>query len=282
LPAEDAPHQPASVAAAENEPARFARNARLSRSGWANIVFVALTSLGGLFCVFYFFNGAELLRAALSWPREYLYRRPGALAQSGMDDKFQRASGPGWPLTQDSETSSGPFGRVSGMNLGPAPAFTSPSAGANIGLVSATPSAPFSNAGSLINQLGVPLPGADGLMQTFNRAVDDLARAGQLDARRTVVVVQTVAKETRQRGSSTGKNATRRVQNAANATSQGFSHDSGQAATSSAAQNQTNSAVKTTNNASQQTFNSIRGMSSRPMGGLGAVHAPVSLPGGRR
>lgn len=48
----------------------------LSRSTWANIVFVAIASLGGLVCAFYFFNGAEVLRAAASWPGEYLYPRP--------------------------------------------------------------------------------------------------------------------------------------------------------------------------------------------------------------
>ena len=48
----------------------------LSRSTWANIVFVAIASVGGLVCAFYFCNGAEVLRAAASWPGEYLYPRP--------------------------------------------------------------------------------------------------------------------------------------------------------------------------------------------------------------
>src|SRR5437762_13770650 len=54
----------------------FARNVRLSRSTWTNIVFVAIASAGGLDCAFYFFNGAELLRAAGAWPSEFLYQRP--------------------------------------------------------------------------------------------------------------------------------------------------------------------------------------------------------------
>ena len=48
----------------------------LSRSAWANIVFVAIAALGGMACAFYFFNGAEVLRAAAAWPAEFLYPRP--------------------------------------------------------------------------------------------------------------------------------------------------------------------------------------------------------------
>jgi hypothetical protein len=54
----------------------FLRGVRLSRSTLTNIVFVAIASVGGLVCAFYFFNGAEVLRAAASWPSEYLYPRP--------------------------------------------------------------------------------------------------------------------------------------------------------------------------------------------------------------
>lgn len=54
----------------------FLRGLGLSRSAMANIVFVAIASFGGLVCAFYFFNGAEVLRAAASWPSEYLYPRP--------------------------------------------------------------------------------------------------------------------------------------------------------------------------------------------------------------
>src|ERR1700736_286698 len=54
----------------------FARGVRFSRSTWTNIFFVAIASVGGLFCAFYFFNGGELLRAAAAWPNEFLYPRP--------------------------------------------------------------------------------------------------------------------------------------------------------------------------------------------------------------
>src|SRR5438105_1603788 len=54
----------------------FLRGVGFSRSTWANVVFVAIASVGGLVCAFYFFNGGELLRAAASCPSEYLYPRP--------------------------------------------------------------------------------------------------------------------------------------------------------------------------------------------------------------
>jgi hypothetical protein len=53
--------------------------ARLGHSGWANIVFVTIASAGGLACAFYFFNGADLLRAAAGWSREFLYPQPSVL-----------------------------------------------------------------------------------------------------------------------------------------------------------------------------------------------------------
>jgi hypothetical protein len=66
------------------------RDLRLSRSAWANIVFVAIASVGGLVCAFYFFNGGELLQAAASWPREYLYPRPVSAEQLALAQELTR------------------------------------------------------------------------------------------------------------------------------------------------------------------------------------------------
>src|SRR2546429_9962269 len=44
------------------------RGEGLSRSTWTNIVFVAIASVGGLVCAFYFFNGGEVLGAAAAVP----------------------------------------------------------------------------------------------------------------------------------------------------------------------------------------------------------------------
>ncbi len=54
----------------------FLRDLGLSHSTWANIVFVTIATAGAIGTAFYFFNGAEVLRAAASWPGEFLYPRP--------------------------------------------------------------------------------------------------------------------------------------------------------------------------------------------------------------
>ena len=66
----------------------FANAVRLSRPTWTNIIFVALASLGGLFSAFYFFNGADVLRAVAAWPNEFLYSRP--VSTERIDTKVQR------------------------------------------------------------------------------------------------------------------------------------------------------------------------------------------------
>ena len=54
---------------------------QLGRSEWTNIGFVSASVVGALVCAFYFFPGAELVRSALAWPGELLYRRPLLLPQ---------------------------------------------------------------------------------------------------------------------------------------------------------------------------------------------------------
>jgi hypothetical protein len=66
----------ASVTPLDKKTSVFAGRVRFSRSTWTNIFFVAIASIGGLVCAFYFFNGGELLRAAAAWPNEFLYPRP--------------------------------------------------------------------------------------------------------------------------------------------------------------------------------------------------------------
>jgi hypothetical protein len=49
--------------------------------------------------------------------------------------------------------------------------------------------------GSLLNQLNVPPPGGDALLQSFNKAVDNMVRATALFANSTTVVVQKTVKQ---------------------------------------------------------------------------------------
>src|SRR5437868_2296515 len=82
----------------------FARGFGFTRSTWSNIVFVAIASVGGLVCAFYFFNGGELLRAAASWPSEFLYPRP--LATEKID--IAQQPNPIDQFTRDETSSSQP------------------------------------------------------------------------------------------------------------------------------------------------------------------------------
>lgn len=54
----------------------YIRDIGLSHATWANIVFVSIAAVGAIGSAFYFFNGAEVLRAAAAWPNEFLYSRP--------------------------------------------------------------------------------------------------------------------------------------------------------------------------------------------------------------
>src|SRR5438105_4162088 len=91
-----------SAAAPANPTTSFwLRGVGLSRSTWTNIVFVAIASVGGLVCAFYFFNGGELLRAAAAWPNEFLYPR------SLCTDKIEAIQHTD-PVDQFSENANGP------------------------------------------------------------------------------------------------------------------------------------------------------------------------------
>src|SRR3984893_12940917 len=200
---------------------------RFDRSSWANIAFVAVTVVGGLFCAFYFFNGAELLRAAAAWPREFLYSRPFGVVGNGKIDKLNSADDPASPFGEKSPASSkgDPFSKVGLPGLNQPPAFGSPTAGSftsPAGPVS-SPAIPPSlpslppplNPGPLLGGLN-PFPaGTDALSQAFNKAVADLQRISNLNARRTVVVVETAPSAARVRAAKAAQNAKRAAQIAA-------------------------------------------------------------------
>jgi hypothetical protein len=266
----------------QNGIARLAAALRLGRLAWTNITLVLVTSCGGLFCAFYFFNGAELLRAGAAWSREFLYPRP-ALTQNGKIDLHLNAGDQASPITENYRTprdrDGNPFRRnVGSLYPNPSSASTSPGPGATSPLAG-----PFANAGSLLNQLNLPAPGGDALLQAFNRAVTDLARANSLDAHRTVVVVQTPASQSQQRTSTGAKSAAQRTKNAATKSNvQQTTHNSAQTSPATATQNQAATAVRSANNISQQTMGAVRGMTSSPMSGMGSVRAPAGSLGGRR
>ena len=176
---EDAPRdEPAQTALVADEPVKLATGSRLNRFTWRNIIFVALTLVGGLLCAFYFFNGNELLRAAEAWTGEFLYPRPAIITLSrDLDHSGEQASEPSMSVAGSADQGGDPFSRTSGL-LTLAPPWTIGLAGAGAGLPR---TANIPNAGSPLHQLGFPAPGGDALAQLFNRAVAELGRPSASD-----------------------------------------------------------------------------------------------------
>jgi hypothetical protein len=162
---------------------------RLHRSDRTTLLFAVFVFAGGFFCAFYFFNGGEFLRAAAAWSREFLYPRPSAImAQNGKIDNFKpKSDSPQAPSADPRRNSTSPFRSDLG-SLYPPTFNNSPSAG------SAQATLP-PGAGSLLDQLNIPPPGGDALLQSFNRAVDNMVRATTLFANSTATVVQTTVKQ---------------------------------------------------------------------------------------
>src|SRR5260370_24991514 len=96
---------PASVALDQQEVARrpraqcnslatYYRAVRIGRSGWTNIIFATITSVGGLFCTFHFFDSPDHSRRGSLSSREVLYPRPLTGSEKANSPSFPRASFP--------------------------------------------------------------------------------------------------------------------------------------------------------------------------------------------
>jgi hypothetical protein len=185
---------------------------RLYRSDRTTIVFAISAFAGGLFCAFYFFNGGEFLRAAAAWSREFLYPRPfGFMAEKAKIeisnpgvDSLQAPSAD--PRRDAGGKSASPFSSNVG-SLYP-PTFNNSSSADSA--QATLPSGP----GSLLDQLNIPPPGGDALLQSFNRAVDDMVRATNLFANSTATVVRTTVKQVPVKSAQL-KSATQRAGNVA-------------------------------------------------------------------
>jgi len=185
---EEKPFSPPASVAIAPIPARaaipsysFLRNLGLSRSTLANIVFVAIATMGGLVCAFYFFNGGELLRAAAAWPSEFLYPRP--LSTDKIDVGVQAN-----PVDQfsDSSKSTAASKKTIGESASPfeqnlwAPDLTQPTPTIDItspvppivlpgsGIVIVPPPPPS----SLLGDLNTLVTGADALVQSLYNTVN--------------------------------------------------------------------------------------------------------------
>ncbi len=192
-----APETPARVQTNEMvEPARF-RRSHLGGSDWANIIFAVIAIVGGLFFAFYFFNGAELLREAKSWPRDYFYSQPGP-PDDAHSDRAHLADSLGLPALRKgkaaSRESGDPFSRTSDLLNPPNSRLTRAAAGGMPrSAVGGGPAGGLVGPGSPLSNLGLPAPGGDALTHTFDKAVSGLQPVTRSSPQRTVHVVKTTA-----------------------------------------------------------------------------------------
>jgi hypothetical protein len=97
---------PASVALDQQEVARrrsaqcsslatYYRAVRIGWSGWTNIIFATITSVGALFCTFHFFDSPDHFRRGSLSSREVLYPRPLTGSEKASSPAFAEASSRG-------------------------------------------------------------------------------------------------------------------------------------------------------------------------------------------
>lgn len=179
---------------------------RLQQSDRTTFLFAILIFVGGLFCAFFFFNGAEILRAAAAWSREFLYPRPAALAQNkDQADALKPALAPNLPPaapSRDSErdpdrsANTFPLGRNNGSSSS---AFSpdSPAGGPNAPIGTLLPSpgslpqpGSLADPSSLLGQLNLLPPGDDALSEVMNQAAHRIAHVARLHANSLVTVIK--------------------------------------------------------------------------------------------
>ena len=183
------------------EPAKF-RSSRLGRADWTNIIFVIITVLGGLFCAFYFFNGAELVRGAAAWPGEFLYSRPGAA-----DVQVASVQSPG--LTEQATANDASASNSADQRIRPvadqtlaneSAVQTAPADNGNLpqgGPV--LPPPPPTLVQTVIGDVNAIAPVTDGLTQTLNQTTASVANTATTTTQNTVAGGQTRVSRVKQR-----------------------------------------------------------------------------------
>ena len=229
----------------------------LSRSTWTNVVFVTLASAGALFCAFYFFNGAQLLRAAAAWPSEFLYPRPVGADNIGTEqpnavDRFSRTG------SDSRKSKDGPFDR----NYFPS-YLTQP--GTNLGAFNPgafdsfnSSAAPFSSVTSPITQLNFLPPGADSLFQSFYQ------RALALVPKPVNGIVSNIVGSTRRKASRAQQRVAGDVSKLTNRTTSTVSSTNANSTAQSTVQNSQQAANQISGNVNSS-FNSVRAQSQMMM-----------------
>jgi hypothetical protein len=205
------------------------RGVGLSRPTWTNIVFVAIASVGGIVCAFYFFNGAELLRAAASWPSEYLYPRPlfGDRIAAGASQQLNAGDQSG-ATNETASTKTNPTKSLSENNPVPAelapfnntippttpPDVTQPPPIITI-LPPPVPPPPTSLLDQLTNDVNTVVGGADSLVQTLYQGAtsDHPVTATVRNTKDTIKTTKRKASGAKQKVVATARSATSTARN---------------------------------------------------------------------
>jgi hypothetical protein len=202
---------------------------QLHQSYRTTFLFAVFIFAGGLFCAFYFFNGAEVLRAAAAWSREFLYPRPSALvAKSDKADALKAESASNSSPSRDSrsanpdrDANASPLGRNAGSPGSPS-SSDSPAGGANAPTGTLLPgSDSVPGPSSLLVQLNLLPAGEDALSQAMNQAAAQIARVANLYANSPVSVIHAPVSQATKKAAAQARAARRAAQNAiANAAAQ--------------------------------------------------------------
>jgi hypothetical protein len=197
-------------------------------------LFAIFIFVGGLFCAFYFFNGAEIVRAAAAWSREFLYPRPSALVAQADASKPASASNlsPAAPLRNsgkpdsDRRADSSPSDRNTG-SPNSASSSDSPAGSPNAPTGTSLPSpgslpdpgslpgpglAPDPN--SLLGQLNLLPAGEDALSQVMNQAAAQIARVANIYANSQVNIIKVPVSQATRKAAAQARAARRAAQNA--------------------------------------------------------------------
>jgi|HubBroStandDraft_4_1064222.scaffolds.fasta_scaffold64997_2 hypothetical protein len=198
---------------------------RLNQSYLTTFLFAVFIFVGGLFCAFYFFNGAEVLRAAAAWSREFLYPRPSALvAKSDKNDVLKPESAanssPATPsrdsgkANPDRDANASPFGGNAGSPNSPSSSDSSVG-GLNAPAETLLPSSgSVPSPSSLLAQLNLLPAGEDALSLAMNQAAAQIARVANLYANSPVRVVHVPVSQATKKADAQAKAARRTAQNA--------------------------------------------------------------------
>lgn len=218
-----------------------------SGSTWTNVFFVAMASVGAVFCAFYFFNGAQLLQAAAAWPGEFLYPRPPSdsigVTQPDSIDNFRRTA------SDSGKSKDAPFDRNYFPSYLTQPG-TSPTGFSPAGF-DATAS-PFSAVTTPLGQLNFLPPGADSIFQGLYQ------RAMALPPKPVTGIVSNAVRSTRRRISNAQQKVAGDVNKLTNRTGSAMSST-----------NVTNAARSTVQN-SQQSINSVSATSNSSLNSVRA------------